>query len=386
MIASVLENVFFGGITASVVIGLFLAIVFFRQKTENKRLNVILGLLLTVFSISVVLNSFLNVFIPQAYPNVWTFPEPFLLLIGPLFYIYIRSLSGTFSYRKKTLLHFLPFLIVGVCFIAFITYNEQSVPEKINLRYIRALPWSAVYFHFWVYYFLNQSELKRYKEKLKQSLSSIEKVLQSWITYCMITLLSCYTILGLLFILGHGVIRLPINQSLSVVIAIIIYSIGFRTFSGQKLFAGITELVEEADQVGGENLDGKYKKSSLSDNMVFEELDKVKRFMSSHKPYLDADLDLLRLAKLLQLSSHHLSQIINEGSQTNFYEFVNSYRVEEAKELLTSSANEHLTVLRLALDSGFNSKSTFNRLFKQATRQTPSEFRIAHRIKGNDPV
>ena len=97
--------------------------------------------------------------------------------------------------------------------------------------------------------------------------------------------------------------------------------------------------------------------------------------MESEKPHLDSDLTLPKLADHLQIPPHHLSQIINESLKQNFFDFVNGYRVEEAKQLLLDPEKSSFTVLAIAEEAGFNSKTVFNTAFKKGTGKTPSAFR-----------
>ncbi len=96
--------------------------------------------------------------------------------------------------------------------------------------------------------------------------------------------------------------------------------------------------------------------------------------MQQEKLFTDAELTLNNLAGRLQLSPHQLSQVINQHYRKNFFEFVNTYRVEEVIGMLKSGAVQHSTLLGLALDAGFNSKASFNRYFKKHTGKTPSEY------------
>ena len=97
--------------------------------------------------------------------------------------------------------------------------------------------------------------------------------------------------------------------------------------------------------------------------------------MSTSKPFLDSELTLPQLAKELNISSHSLSQILNDRLGYNFFDFINQYRVEEVKARLDDPKFENLTLLGIALDSGFNSKSAFNRVFKSFTGLTPSQYK-----------
>ncbi len=97
--------------------------------------------------------------------------------------------------------------------------------------------------------------------------------------------------------------------------------------------------------------------------------------METDKCFLDHDLSLPHLAKKMDLTSHELSYLLNEGLGVSFFEFVNRYRVEEAKTLLLSPEYHHLNILGIAYETGFNSKTTFNTSFKKFTGVSPSEFR-----------
>ena len=240
--------------------------------------------------------------------------------------------------------------------------------------------WLVIYLQLWGYYFLNRKALRGYREKLKQSQSSIEKVRQAWITYCLTTLLICYSILGILFFLMHHEIFLPINKILTVILALILYSVGYRTFSRPEIFATLPLLRPEKHEILVDELAGeKYQKSGLSEQKALTKFETVEHLMKQEQLYLDPELDLKGLAGRLDVSPHHLSQIINKGSQRNFYDFVNHYRLEAVKALLRSPDHDHRTVLTLAFETGFNSKATFNRFFKKATQQTPSQFRLTVR-------
>ncbi len=97
--------------------------------------------------------------------------------------------------------------------------------------------------------------------------------------------------------------------------------------------------------------------------------------MEANKPYLEGDLVLPHLAQQLGISANYLSQIINEQLRINFYDFVNGYRVEEARRLMSNAGQQKPNILNIALDSGFNSKSAFYTAFKKATSMTPTQYR-----------
>lgn len=116
----------------------------------------------------------------------------------------------------------------------------------------------------------------------------------------------------------------------------------------------------------------KYKNSGMVKDVASKLYATLLKTMDEQKPYLDPQLSLSRLAKLLDISPNLLSQIINQEAQVNFHDFVNSYRVQEFIE--KASKNKNFSLLALALDSGFNSKSSFNNIFKKQKGVTPSKF------------
>jgi AraC-like DNA-binding protein len=97
--------------------------------------------------------------------------------------------------------------------------------------------------------------------------------------------------------------------------------------------------------------------------------------MKEERPYIESNLTLQKLAKALAMPPHHLSQIINEQLNQNFFDFINYHRIEEAKRMLIDPARKHYSILAISEEVGFNSKSAFNAAFKKHTDMTPSEFR-----------
>jgi AraC-like DNA-binding protein len=98
-------------------------------------------------------------------------------------------------------------------------------------------------------------------------------------------------------------------------------------------------------------------------------------FMENEKPFLEPELSIQQLADKVRIPRHYLSFLINEELHKNFFSFINEYRVEKAKNLLADPQYQDDTVLSVGLNSGFNSKSSFNAIFKQYTSFTPTEYR-----------
>ncbi|KUG24791.1 transcriptional regulator, arac family [hydrocarbon metagenome] len=119
----------------------------------------------------------------------------------------------------------------------------------------------------------------------------------------------------------------------------------------------------------------KYATSSLKDIEKEKLIKRLTESMEDEKPYLNENLTLKELANKLETTPNNLSQIINEKFNKNFYEFINEYRIKEVKSLLANPNYSHYSMLGIAFECGFNSKSTFNSVFKQFTGKTPTEFK-----------
>jgi AraC-like DNA-binding protein len=119
----------------------------------------------------------------------------------------------------------------------------------------------------------------------------------------------------------------------------------------------------------------KYSKSGLKDIQAEKYLKKLLTYMETNKPFLDGDLTINDLSVKTGIARHHITQVLNEKYKRNFFTFVNEYRVKEVMERFSEPKFNNYTILAIAMDAGFNSKTTFNSFFKNQTGLTPSEYR-----------
>jgi AraC-like DNA-binding protein len=101
----------------------------------------------------------------------------------------------------------------------------------------------------------------------------------------------------------------------------------------------------------------------------------VTNYLVDKKPYRNPDYNLQMMADDLTISRHKLSHAINTGQKKNFYKFINEFRVKDAKRMLADPSFDHYSVLGIAMECGFNAKTSFNRIFKEVTGFTPTEFK-----------
>jgi AraC-like DNA-binding protein len=153
-------------------------------------------------------------------------------------------------------------------------------------------------------------------------------------------------------------------------LSVFVILIGYFGLKQKVIFSSENIVADEVTKI-----QTKYSGSRLSDSEAKQYTEKLTDYMKSAKPYLNPDLSLPQLATELNISSHYLSQVINEQFNLNFFDFVNEYRVESFKEKIADSEFRKFSLLGIAFECGFNSKSAFNRIFKQTTGITPSQYK-----------
>jgi AraC-like DNA-binding protein len=131
-----------------------------------------------------------------------------------------------------------------------------------------------------------------------------------------------------------------------------------------EIFAGIAQ-----------NETSKYQGSNLTPEQIEAYKKRLLALLNAEKPFLNPQVNLTDLSEKLSVSSKHLSQVINQCFNKSFFDFINSYRIQEVQHILKESKDDKMTVLEAMYQAGFNSKSSFNTAFKKETGQTPTEYR-----------
>jgi AraC-like DNA-binding protein len=160
------------------------------------------------------------------------------------------------------------------------------------------------------------------------------------------------------------------------------YALSFFGFNQPSIFVNKRyELLQEiklrrmANAEKAQKRETKYEKSGLKEVDAKKYLSMIEKYMEEKKPYLDGNFTIENMARDLDIQKYYLTQIINEKLNKNFYTFVNEFRVNEVKRMLLDKNTGNFTLLGIAYDCGFNSKSAFNSIFKKITNETPSQFK-----------
>ena len=274
-----------------------------------------------------------------------------------------------FKLKKYYLLHGIPFILYLVYYaIVFQFYASGNIQNYILTDFTYSntaiLINSAIYFHFITYSILCLFTLKKYNEILKTEYSSLEKKKLNWLTFLvagfiLIWIGGYYNYLAFILKLSFGISW----EFIILLIFIFANAIVFMGLKQPEIFSGIVQ----------KDTSPKYAKTPLPDETKDEYLEKLLDYMKNEKPYLNPTLTITEVSEKISIPARYLSQVINTSLNQNFYDFVNSFRIEESKYFFRNNSND--TVLEVLYEVGFNSKSSFNRAFKKYTGVTPSEFR-----------
>jgi AraC-like DNA-binding protein len=154
---------------------------------------------------------------------------------------------------------------------------------------------------------------------------------------------------------------------------LVIYNVAYFSLRQKQIFP--QDEWQQSEIISLEEPSGEGRKKLIPDEELQAYKSRLETLMETRKPYLNPELNLIRLSELMSMAPHQLSYLINTAFSENFFQFINRYRVEKAKELLNKESMNQFSILGIAFESGFNSKTSFNTTFKKFTNQTPSEYK-----------
>lgn len=342
-----------------------------RVKQHNRYLIIIILVLIwfltEFFMIRNKINVNLNVFYGTRYGS-W-------FLLGPLTYFYFKSITDvSWKFSKKELLHFVPFFIfvIVIPLIAYKVLNDRQVDygmlsvfdhrEKVTttIQYVYSFVFILQFIHLAVFLLGNLKLIKGYSRSLRSEYSFIDSKVK-WLTFFNISLLALLFLsaIFLYVLLVTDIYRRHLDY-------IYVLPIGF-------LFYFISYNFMKAEWKPTDRKIVKYAGSSLNVDDIPQYAERLKHLMKEEKIYLDSTIKLEDLAQRMDMSKHHLSQIINQHFKLSFFDFINNYRTSEAKSMIQN--NPEFTMVKVAFESGFNNKTSFVNAFKKFEKVTPSEFR-----------
>ncbi len=367
------------GIVQGFVTGILLLI-----TKRNPKSNPFLGLGLIAFSflISKTLLHTLGLWNTQFFRY---FPNGTELVVAPLIYFYIRSLiDSRFRFRKKDILHFIPFLLSqGFSFVVYFSVfsindfvEKDTIASAMHFNTVKIIEERLVIISIVIYLLAGYSKLTTYKKWLNNTTSDNTFPDFSWLRniYIFSIIVAVFSFTNIMsdFLFNLRDVTNVHWQTYQVFISFFIYYLGFIGYK-QPHFDVI-----EIDTAPIEVIKEDVKESiidSEKNNTIKIALTKA---LEEDRVYLNPTINLQQLSKLLSVNQRELSHVINSSFNKTFRDLINDYRVAEVKLKLVNKDYEHMSILGIALECGFNSEASFYRIFKKNTGLSPKEFVAQH--------
>ncbi|KMQ59503.1 AraC family transcriptional regulator [Chryseobacterium angstadtii] len=331
----------------------------------NRRANLFFGLFLLLWSSYWILDILKLCMLPagpllaSVVYSVQIF-TPILLFFSVIFFI-----NPNYRFKKRDL----------VCFIVPVIYwillfNAEKHPAIYNavllIDVAHNLPYIAL-----IYF-----KIRKHQKRIEIISSNTENIDLQWLIKLSFLLFVTIIITVGYELFNAFVYKMHQHLVMDLLFLFIVYSTLYYVLRQKEIYPVDKK---QRDELLSIELEGDQEETERKKLIPDHELEGLKlkliNLMENEKPYLDGDLNLLKLSDLLQINAHQLSYLLNSGLHENFFHFVNKYRIEHAKKMLTDDSYKKLSMVGIAFESGFNSKTAFNTIFKKMTDKTPSEFR-----------
>ncbi len=357
--------------------GLVLALFLIVHGGANRRANRVLGLLLVSVALDMIFVFFNLSGFAARFGFFLFISDPLYPLFGPLLLIFVLLLTvENYRPRRRIVLLFIPAVLEILFFIGSLTMGREE-RLRTALEVTSGGPLGELYYLVWivelafnlVMAIVAVLAMRRYGARLRSAASDVDSL--------RLPLLRAVLIASIAFLAGQIVAAILVYfGTVSFVTTFVVlyllvgcsfYLLGYWALTQPEVFHPERFVSVPKDH-------GKYQKSSLDVTNLERYGQAIRNAIKDQRLYLQNDLRIADLAAAVGLSTNHVSQVINAQFGKNFYDFINEYRIAEAKRRMSDPDQRHLKLLAIALAAGFNSKSTFNKAFKEQTGTTPSEF------------
>lgn len=367
-------------ITVAVItmfISLFLSLFLFTVKTEHKLSNRLFAffLVLTAIDISGILFDFLI----ESPSNIGMFRNLFTFLQLPTFYLYVLSVCySDFKLKPEHLIHIVPFLIANLILLPrFYSVNLASKFSFLeNNSSMFEIQFNHIFIHFQIVFYIIAAFmiLRKAKNIYLENYAGASMESLNWLFQFTLAISIFYSIALLKNIFKFSTYTnisewLKIGLFLFELVIISWYL--FKALNNPNLFRSIDSKLKLVSKIVLEEKQN----DQLQEDEYGKDLSKLKEYMVKEKPFLNASLTIQDISNDLEIPVRKLSLLINHKLNQHFYDFVNSYRIENAMDILKDSTKNKVTILEILYEVGFNSKSSFNTAFKKHTNTTPTSYR-----------
>lgn len=359
-----------------IVITFFLSFILLTKKDKSIADKILFGWL-CVMLLQLVFFSLLSSKTYIRFPHLLGFDIPLPLLHGPFLLLYTKALtSGKLSFGKMSL-HFIPYLIAFLSTIPFLLLDPAAKiyvyqHEGQGYTLLSSIILIGIILSGITYTVLSLRALMKHERQIKDNYSYTEKINLKWL-YRLILGLSCIWI----------IVFLADDEIIFSSLVLFVVFVGYYGIKQVGIFTNqppppdvpsVLTSTEETLLHVAPSENAKYERSSLTEDQSMEIHKRLVRLMEEKKLYLTPELTLSMVSEELGIHPNTLSQVINSVEQKNFFDYINTLRIEEFKKQVAHPDNQKYTLLSLAWQSGFNSKTSFNRNFKNITGKSPSEY------------
>lgn len=307
----------------------------------------------------------------------------FPFLQGSFIYLYtLFTINARLDFTKKHFLHLIPFVCFSIVF--FWVKDRPIFDPEVMMSGPEDLHW-IIYVYGGSIFLINITYAIFTHKLIQFNRNEIKKVFSSETNEITLTWIKTIVYLSIFFIITFYVIagadNYFINSTfnyayiLNIGLTLVVFIISYYGYRQPKVFRSTSSTeVKETIQEEARKED-RYKRSGLKPEQAQDIISRINNYMSNEKPFLNTEFSIYALSEDLGVSQYYITQSLNESLGKNFYTFVNEFRVNEVKQRLIDPKNDHLTVLGIGFESGFNSKSTFYSIFKKSTGKSPSEYK-----------
>ncbi|GGD71456.1 helix-turn-helix domain-containing protein [Maribacter cobaltidurans] len=353
------------------LIGFYTAVVIHFNKKIDKVAKILISSFIFIHSFFILHICFNITNYHYKFPHTYLMSTGFSFLYGPLLYFYFKRTTQEYKFRAKDAWHLLPTLLflIYATPIYLLPAEEKfnliqgnsggslnlGVSTELMIIVILKLI-SLIVYGFYI------RKLYR-KSKKQEGINKENRIWQRNIYFIHISYVFCYAAYGLL-ITNYQMADFLIHFQIICMATMVMY-IGYCANVQPSVFNGSSTF---------KNLFFKYEKSGLTNSLSHELREHLIKLFEVDKIHKENDLNLEKVAERLNTTRHNASQVINEHFNMNFNELVNTYRINEAKEIFNTDFQKNLNIIDVAYEVGFNNKVTFNKAFKKDTQVTPSEY------------
>jgi len=365
-------------LAVAAALGVLLLLLINTEPTGRFKANTFFAPLLIVFTLCLFSKLFLRIWdLFDVFPNLTLIQDFFVFLIAPILLIYLRKLiSPAYRIGLRGVLFFGPVILQFIFYIPFLALTPDELTSRLvngsmDTFYMGLAIIALVHNGIYAYHIIRL--VSRDAPKLNDTQSEDDYLSVVSYTNALVFLFVTIQLIGFATVMvelfgvftpqdTRGITRIGVDM-IWVVFAGYPFLISYFVVGHPQLFRPVWsgDVITPEQEPASKPVPPALKQSLID-------------LMRTNKPYLNPKLTLSELAQLLHTNSHELSHAINEGFQVNFFDFVNSYRIEAFKAKLKDPTFKNHTVLAMALESGFSSKTTFNRAFKKATGTTPRDY------------